>query len=112
MVCYSGPRKLIQQGRAFQAENVPEKSLWWGGGVQLEGEDEDGGEGGQAHLVTVLTSEPHSLGPGDPRLPGQRSPWDLAQHPLRPQLPLPGPSGDGTLPVSLEICHLGPTCPS
>lgn len=57
------------------------------------------GEGGQDHLVTVVTSEPHPCGQVT------QGSQDGALH----EAASLGPSGDGTLPVSLQIFHLGPT---
>lgn len=64
---------------------------------------EEGNRGGRArHLVTVVTSEPHSC---DQVTQGSQ---DGALH----EAASLGRSGDGTLPASLQIFHLGPTCPS
>ena len=98
VICYSLPRKLIQQGAAFQTKNVPEKCLWleWGGGGG-GGRRRGTGAGGQGHLVTVVTSEPHPCGQVT------QGSQDGALH----EAASLGPSSDGTLPVSLSL-----PCPS
>ena len=52
--------------------------------------------------MTVVTSEPHPCGQVT------QGSQDGALH----EAASLGPSGDGTLPASLQIFHQGPTCPS
>lgn len=85
------------QRRAFQAENVLEKSLWSGGSWR---------GGGQGHLMTVVTTEPHpwDRGPKARRTARSTGPCSTPQRPAA----LAGILQPGTLTVALAMLLLKP----